>query len=489
MIGQPAVLTEISRRESRLSPLRGWSHAGETVLAAGVLLRVAHIAWRFDTDWEPDGYQHVIFAQSVFVDMPVSLRLGINVWAKPLYTFVVGLYDAVLPAALPRIPATQLLNTAFWLAAMGLVLAIVRANHRHWATPIAVAVAGAFSYVFFRDSVTANTEPMGAAVMALGLWLWQRDRRQWALLAFGLLGLVRLDALVVGAVFCASEMLRTVREGVPRSFRRAIVGVCAFVMPFALWNVAGYLDTGSRLYVLTHGYSSVRGNFGYGRPLHFVSEFLIFDPVLFAFGCAGAALLASGRRPIDRVLVPVAVASALHFVILSAMWVYGIASAGLLRYFVFAYPGYLLLAARSFDATFQYVERRTRSLVPVGLALLVMLGVAQLHWLVRRPQWRHGLVTALVPNTLRRLPRIVHLNQTAVLYADRPEVKYYLHRTVPPGVGLLDRVRDRSARGIFVFVEGWSDFYSGVKKEDFEGLEQLTGAVSPEGTPVLVFRR
>jgi hypothetical protein len=56
-------------------------------------------------------------------------------------------------------------------------------------------------------------------------------------------------------------------------------------------------------------------------------------------------------------------------------------------------------------------------------------------------------------------------------------------------VGLLDRVRDRSARGIFVFVEGWSDFYSGVKKEDFEGLEQLTGAVSPEGTPVLVFRR
>jgi hypothetical protein len=257
-----------------------------------------------------------------------------------------------------------------------------------------------------------------------------------------------------------------------------------------LWNFTGYVYTGSRLFVLTHGYSSVPGFFGFGPPLHFVTEFLVFEPLLFGFGCAGAALLVLGRRPGDRVLAPVAIAAALHFAILSAMWTFGIASAGLLRYFVFAYPGYLLLAARALDWTFERLDRWTPPAVPVALGVFVALSVAQLHWLVRAPQWRHGLVTALPPSPFRRLPRVVPLDAGTTLYTDRPEVTYYLRRTpASHDVATLDRVRDPSSRGVFVFVQGWSEYYARVTIEDFRELEPVAEFALPEQKRVFVFRR
>jgi hypothetical protein len=172
------------------------------------------------------------------------------------------------------------------------------------------------------------------------------------------------------------------------------------------------------------------------------------------------------------------------------MWTFGIASAGLLRYFVFAYPGYLLLAARALDWTFERLDRWTPAAAPVALGVLVALGVAQLHWLVRAPQWRHGLVTALPPSPFRRLRRVVPLEAGTTLYTDRPEVTYYLRRTpASRDVAALDLVRDPSSRGIFVFVEGWSEYYARVTREDFRALEPVAEFPLPEQKRVFVFRR
>jgi hypothetical protein len=455
------------------------------IVAVGFALRVLHVLWRYDVDWEPDGYLHVLFARSVFVDPPATFRFAIHVWAKPLYTFVVAVYDAVLPAALPRVPAVQVLNAGFWLVAMGFVVAMVRARSRNRATPVAVCAAGAFSYVFFRDSVTANTEPMSAAVTAVGLWLWHRGRQRSALFVFGLLALVRIDAVVLGAVFWATGIW----FGELRSPARWVLGAILFAIPVMLWNVAGWVFTGSRLFVLTHGYSSVPGFFGFGRPMHFLTEFLAFEPLLFTFGCLGA-LLAVITRPADRLLVPIAIATGLHFVVLSAMWTFGIASAGLLRYFVFAYPGYLLLAARGFDWTFEGLQERVPSAVTGLLAAMIVLGPLQLHWLVRAPQWRHSLTTALVPSPFRSLPDLVRLDADTMLYTDRPEVTYYLGRTpASKRMATLDRVRDASTRGVFVFVQGWSEYYAQVEIEDFRGLEPVAEFDLPEQKRVFVFRR
>src|SRR5579864_2846586 len=92
------------------------------ILAAGLLLRLVCILGEFNRDWEHDPYNHVIFAQSVFADLPGSLVYGVAVWAKPLYTFFfAGLYQ-LLPSTWPALVVTQIVNALLWTASSWLVL-------------------------------------------------------------------------------------------------------------------------------------------------------------------------------------------------------------------------------------------------------------------------------------------------------------------------------------------------------------------------------
>jgi hypothetical protein len=460
-----------------------------TILAVGFFLRALHIVWKYDVDWEPDGYQHVLYAQSVFAAPPASLWYGIDVWAKPLYTFVVALYAALLPATLARVPAVQLLNTLFWFLTMALVIRIVYEHGRERATVIALSVIGAFTYMFFRDSVSANTEPMGAFIFACGLWLWQKRRRFPALLLFGALVLVRLDAALIGLVFWVAAVRDDLREKEPRSFSRAAVASFLFFAPVALWNFAGFVHTGSPVFILSHGYKSV-GSYGYGRPFHFVVEFLKFDTAMFASYLAGLVRIGIARRARDRMLVLLAIATGLHFICLSAMWVFGVASAGLLRYFVFAYPAYLVVAGEALDWLFRSLGGVSRRLVPATVVFLLILTVGELHWLLRPPEWHHNMLTSVPENRFRFLPENPAVRSAKVIYTDRPEVLYYLHRHfLSPDIASLQRVRDPSARGLFIFIQGWSETYAQVRREEFLGLEQLDWFDGPYGEVVYLFRR
>ena len=459
------------------------------ILGVGFFLRALHIVWKYDVDWEPDGYQHILYAQSVFAAPPASLWYGINVWAKPLYTFAVGLYVAVLPATLARVPAVQLLNTLLWFFSMVLVIRILREHGREPATIISVSAIGAFSYMFFRDSVSANTEPMGAFIFACGLWLWQKRRRFPALLLFGALVLVRLDAALIGLVFCVATIRDGRRETEPRSFSGAALTSFLFFAPIALWNLAGFVQTGSPIFILSHGYKSV-GTYGYGRPFHFVVEFLKFDTPMFAAYLAGLVRIGIDRRQRDRMLILLAIGTGLHFICLSVMWVFGLASAGLLRYFVFAFPAYLIVAAEALDWLFGSLGGVFRKLVPVIVVIVLILSVAELHWLVRPPEWHYNMLTSMPETLLRLLPENPAVRSAKLIYTDRPEVLYYLRRHfLSPDIAPLQRVRDPSAKGLFIFIQGWSETFSAVRLDDFRSLEQVDRFSGPYGDVVYLFRR
>jgi hypothetical protein len=458
------------------------------ILTLGFALRVLHILWKYDVDWEPDGYQHLLFAQSLFASLPRSLWLGINVWAKPLYTLIVAIYDWVLPAGLPRLPAVQLLNTVLWCLTM--VITIVTAAERfRRATLVALCAIGTFTFAFFRDSISANTEPMGALVLAGGIWLWSQRRQMLAVSLFGLLPLVRLDGALIGLVFWLA-LVRDLRRKRGESWLRpTAAATIAFFAPVALWNLAGLIQTGSPLYLLTHGYRSV-GAYGFGGPFHFVVEFLKFDTLLFVFYVGGLVRIVLTRRPRDRTFVLVALASGLHFLLLTIMWVFGLASAGLLRYFVFVYPAYLLVDGVALDRLFEWMGGASRRLVPVTITLVVLVGIAQLNWLVRPAEWHHSLLTSMPDNRIRFLPANPAIRGARMIYTDRPDVMYYLGRNMTsPNVGPLTRVRDPSAKGIFVFAQGWSELYAGVQLEEFWRLEQLDRFTGPYGEVIYVFRR
>jgi hypothetical protein len=460
------------------------------VLSAGAFLRVLHILWKYDLEWEPDGYQHVVYAHSVFADPPASVWYGIDVWAKPVYTFTVGLYDLLLPSALARVPAVQLLNTFFWLFAMLIVIRLAYERRHRWATIFTTAAIGSFSYVFFRDSVTANTEPMGAFIFACALWLWHRGRRFVSIALFGLLPLVRLDAALFGVIFLVAAVRDLYRSTTRRSFfRMAALAFVLFGLPLLLWNVAGYFHTGSRTFILSYGYTGV-GTYGYGRLIDIPAEFLRFDGVLFAFYVGGLLRVAIDRRARDPLLVLMAMSTALHFVILNAMWVSGVASAGLLRYFVFAYPAYLLVGASALDWLFTALARAAKALVPVTIVVLLVLTIAQLRWFVRQPEWYRHLLTAVADNRLRSLPDNPAVRSAKMVYTDRPDVLYYLRRHFRShDVGPLQRVREPSAKGVFVFAQGWSENYSGVHLEEFKGMQQLDRFGGPWGEVVFLFQR
>jgi hypothetical protein len=459
------------------------------LLAVGLVLRIMHVAWKFDVDWEPDGFDHVNYARSVFAALPGSLWYGINVWAKPVYTFVVAAYDLVLPSAFPLVPAVQLLNTGFWLASVLVTLALVRERARHWATVVSACGIGSFTYVFFRDSITANTEPMGALFLACALWLWQQRRHTAALFILGLLPLVRLDAALIGVVFWTAAVTDPHRTSRSWLWSTATASV-AVVAPVALWDLAGFIYTGSPTFILSHGYSTERGLFGFGAPLHFVIGLLKVDTCLFVFYWAGIVRLALDRGSRDALLAPAAASTVLYFIVISAMWVMGLASAGLLRYFVVVYPAYLLVAGGGLDWLFAVTARTVPRAIPALVVVIVVVTVAQLHWIVSPPQWQYGLMTAVPRNRLRSLKRMLPVREARTVYTDRPEVRYYLHKNfTSPDVEPLERVHDPSATGVFVFIQGWSERWGHVRLEDFQGLEQLARFPGPYGETVYVFRR
>ena len=77
-----------------------------------------------------------------------------------------------------------------------------------------------------------------------------------------------------------------------------------------------------------------------------------------------------------------------------------------------------------------------------------------------------------------------------MIYTDRPDVLYYLRRHFRSrDIGLLRQVREPSAKGVFVFAQGWSEIYSGVHLDEFKGLQQLDRFGGPWGEVVFLFRR
>src|SRR2546430_13907719 len=134
------------------------------IFGFGLLARLVFISVNYDIDWEPDGYNHVIIAKSVYAVMPGSLGLILSVWAKPVYTFLFATLYQVIPGSWPAVVVTQEVNALFWMVSGWLTLRIARDLFTSFSTLIVLAAIIAFTFVSFRASITANTEPLGTLI-------------------------------------------------------------------------------------------------------------------------------------------------------------------------------------------------------------------------------------------------------------------------------------------------------------------------------------
>lgn len=464
-----------------------WKTVLWIVAVAGVLLRLAHIFWKFDSDWEPDCYQHVLFSSATYAEFPDNAWLGISVWAKPIYTYFMGLVYVASPDILPRIVLTQLVNTGFWLGAVYFTDRLVSTHFKHAETRLLLLGMALFGYTCFRASVTANTEPMGAFVFALGLWLYDRGRIWPALLAFGMLPLIRTDAIFAVAVFPAAEIVRQFRADNARPLRGSLRVGLVFALPLAAWNLAGYIHTGSPTYVVSHGYPSTRGLYGFGGLFHYPWEFLKFDTLPTLLYPVSLGLLLWRKNLRTRTTTVTALATSLYLAVMTAFWTFGaFGSAGLTRYFVFCSTGYLFIAGIALDelaGRFRTYWHQDRAIfITAGLAI-PLLG---LHWFLRPPQWHHGLLSSLPVNQAKQIR--TYLKENEMIYADYPAIAYYagLHLN-SDRLGSPKAIKENRP-GLYFFVDDWTGSYSSLKAEDFAGCELVTVIHNPHLGNIRVYR-
>ncbi len=454
------------------------------LIAIAIGLRLHHILSHFDVDWEPDSYQHVLMAKSALAHTSGGLWVAIDPWAKPLFTLLATLIWAVIPHRWPLIPPVQLANTALWITSVVLVAKVAsREQARH--TGVIVLALGLFSFVAFRDSVSTLTEPSGAILVALGLFAFQKRRSHLAVLAFGLAGLARLDALLLALVAVLDVWIELARSS-DLAFRHKIVRIATLgalaAAPVAVWELLGVLH-GMPRYIFG-SYLGANSPYGHGGLFYYVRAFARADPlvVLGGLGAGIAALIPQSSMP--RTTRLAAVQALVYFGVLSIMWARGaVGLAGLLRYFVVAYPAFLLASSWGLALLAQrLLPARTGGLALVALVLAVQ--GFELRRLYEPPTYEANEITSLMPSAVGSFPfrQLTSLRDrvgNSPVIADRPEVLYYLgadHSIYD--LPKPDQVRDPSLHGIFGFVRGWSESY-GMHLEDFKGLSPFA-QVAPD---------
>jgi len=462
------------------------------LIGVGLLLRLAFLAEHFNQDWEPDGYKHVIISKATFAALPGSLWYAVDVWAKPVYTLFYAVLYKVLPASWPAVVIAQVTNSVMWTAASVLVLGMARSLFQNRYTLIVIAAFSAFAYVSFRASVSANTEPFGALVFAVGMLLLSKRYTTAALFAFGSEILIRMDAVFCVSVFPLWVVGRVMLDrdlGLADRLWRSVRYGAAFALPLFVWNLAGFWHTGSPLFVLTNGYPTTAGIYGFGNATYYLREFLHFDPLLFLAFLAGSILILVRRQ--SELLVVFAVAALVYFVVMAVFWVLGaFGSAGLLRYFVFQYPLWLLIAGVAIEAALTLLQRHARGWTGRTVAAVCLLSLLQLHWLVREPLWYNSVLTRVPDNRARNLPALLVPLGPLPLYTDRPDILYYLGRDQRYGDSHpIATVRRPDQNGIFVFTQGWTEQYSGLAGNDFAGLREFTELRGPWGEIFHVYVR
>jgi hypothetical protein len=447
------------------------------LLALGVALRLHHILAHFDVDWEPDSYQHVLMAKSALAHATGGFWIAIDPWAKPLFTLLATSIWAVIPHHWPLIPAVQMANATLWIASVVLVASVAHRESRGGHPGLIVLALGLFSFVAFRESVSALTEPSGAILIAAGLFAYAQRRPYLAILGFGLAGLARLDALLLAFVavlhMCAEVARREDLTTGGKLARILTLGTVA-VAPVATWEGLGLLHGGPIRYILG-SYAGAGSPYGHGGLLSYVHAFALADPLVVLGALGAGALALFPRNELPRTIRLAALQALIYFVVLSLMWSRGaMGLAGLLRYFVVAYPAFLLATGWLLDTLGQRLRPGWAS-TWVTLAIVLAVQGFELRRLYLPPVYEDNEITSLVPSDLgsypyRQLSALRERVAERTIIADRPEVLYYLGATHSIyDSPKTDQVRDPRVHGIFGFVRGWSEGY-GMHLGDFDSL-------------------
>lgn len=471
----------------KFSPQFKWSLFTVLSLIALIAGKLAILRFLGDVDFEADSYLHFLQAESVYKHFPIHLNFGMDVWSKPLYTYIHGLWLALFPD--PQLIHSQVLNILLFAAVSWVVYRTALRLNLKPSMAYLAAIFSNLSFLVLRSSISALTEPIFTLVFVLAIhyWIKRRYRLSGILIAISVFG--RLEALLFVALWWLFFAITQ------KNWKNRILYGIMLAAPVLLWNFVGFLHTGRPAYLISNGYPTTAGVYGYGSPFTYLEGLAWQEGLIFILVVIGSFIwLNRVWKPITRIEISarlmtlassswgfVAALFVVFTVVQSFLFTFGLfGTAGLMRYFILIMPLLGLLAAWSVQQiSLQFSLKRV-----LEIALVICLCAVQgsvttsiIHYggyykgLNNRPDIKTEYREIWSEPTVKNV-----LTSTRHLYSNHPELVYYSGRDLIYGSFNLD-LSNLTKNSVVVIEKSWLENLTGRKLSEFN-LENNFSPVS-----------
>jgi hypothetical protein len=413
-----------------------------------------------DSDYEPDSFMHFLQLRTIFQDIPKFIPVGIEVWAKPLYSYPLSLL--VMLFNIQYIIAINLVNILIFFIIGFLVYKIIDRLFDNIYLDILAVILVSFTLTAFKSSTSALTEPIFTLCLVAGYYFVMEKKYILSSLFFGLSILGRIEGLFFIGIYLLwlSVILFKDKKELIKHYFIAL-------LPAFIWNFLGILYTGRLIYLFDRGYPTTPGIYGFGGWSHFPKSLLIQDTVVILLYLVGSFVLFKFLKKLNNykeLLLAwfITTGFTLSQIILWKLGQFG--SAGLMRYLVSCMPFFVVIAILGF----KYLKdnfRDYKKLFYIG-ATLGVIGITLIHTLGIIPNRRDYPIHE---DTLIKTGEWVKLNRpNSKLAVHRPEVIYYARRDLRTVsidyIGDLDNHR----KGIYIWTIDWGEVFTGYNLEEMK---------------------
>lgn len=305
-------------------------------IALAIIIRLLHIYKFKGLGWEPDSYYHFLHIITVFSNIPESLKYGLSVWAKPLYTFFFA--TLVTLTKVKTLYLLQVSNTIIWFFGGVIIYKILNLRKISFYFQFLVLGLYFFSFLGLRSSISGLTEPLATLLLISGYYLLENKRILLSAFIFSLVPLVRLEAvflLFIFFLYILYKLYLSKNKKFSLVFILSIIVI--YISPLIVWNVIGAIKTKEMFFLIKNSYFMVPQNFyGKGDIFYYIKGLLIYEPIIFIF-----YLLSIFKNRFKLSIFQTI--SILYIFIHSIIWNLGLfGSAGILRYFIVILPFMIL---------------------------------------------------------------------------------------------------------------------------------------------------
>jgi len=438
-------------------------------------------------DWEPDSYQHFLELKTVYSNFPHNLDIGIHVWSKPLYSYILGIPVKLFD--LDNFLGIQIINLLIFSFIAFLVYKIAKQIYKNESVGLFALIATLFSFLLFKSSITALTEPIFTLTLVLGFYFIIKEKFSLASIFFGLSVLGRIEGLFFVGIYNlwliykfgilsylkhssqpeAGPPLAGVLKVLTNKFVKYLI-VCWILtlLPVLIWNFIGFLDTGRLFFIFDNGYPTVAGQYGYGSWLDFPKRLLLQEPLIMVLFVASFFIFIKRFRKLEymkELLMAFILFSGFTFTQMY-FWVIGqFGSAGLMRYLISVMPFAIIFSCLCIDFALQRIKNKNfhsfailsfiTILILTLAAHFLALGPLSSKWITFEPEFKEA------GEYIKE-----NYNEDIYLYTDRPEVIYYSDRDLQMSTIFYKFQYDNGAPGVYVWTESWGESITGITRED-----------------------